>query len=340
MKKLLLTGLLGLATLTAQAADAPANVALTASGSTFVKPVMDKWAETYSMVDPSVKINYSGGGSGTGQKDVLNGVVDFAGSDGPMTDEQLKTAKTKILHLPVVAGAVVIIYNVPGVSTLKFDGPTIANIFLGKITKWNDPAIASQNPGVKLPDTDISTVHRSDGSGTTYIFTDYLAHISADWKKDVGTKTSVEWPVGVGQQGSAGVSAQVQKTAGGIGYVELIYAKNNKISYADIKNADGKYITASLEAVSKALSTATIPEDFRFSFVNAPGEESYPISGVTWLLVPQDSKDSAKGKKLVAFLNWVFLDPKAQQMAKDLNYAAIDPSVVKRIMAAIETIKN
>ncbi len=338
MKKLLVIGLLGLATLAANAADAP--VSLTGSGSTFVKPVMDKWAETYSTVDPMVKINYSGGGSGTGQKDILNGVVDFAGSDGPMSDEQLKTAKTKILHLPVVAGAVVIIYNLPEVKGLKLDGPTIANIFLGKITKWNDPAIASQNPGVKLPDEDISTVHRSDGSGTTYIFTDYLAHVSADWKANVGTKTSVEWPVGVGQQGSAGVTGQVQKTTGGIGYVELIYALNNKISFADVKNADGKYLTASLDAVSAALGTATIPEDFRFSFVNAPGANSYPISGVTWLLIPQQSKDPVKGAKLVSFLKWIYTSDKAKSMAKDLNYAAIDPSVVKRILTAIDTIKN
>jgi len=328
---------LGLITISAQAADA---TALTGSGSTFVKPVMDKWAETYgNSVDTSVKVNYAGGGSGVGQKNVLDGTVDFGGSDGPMSDAQLAGAKSKILHLPVVAGAVVIIYNVPGVSTLKLDGPTIANIFLGKITKWNDAAIAGQNPGVKLPDTDISSVHRSDGSGTTFIFTDYLAKVSGEWKDKVGTKTSVEWPGGVGQQGSAGVTAQVKKTEGGIGYVELIYALSNKISFADVKNADGMYITASLDGVSKALATATIPEDFRFSYVNAPGPESYPISGVTWLLVPQMSKDAAKGQKLVAFLKWVFQDPKAQAMAKDLNYAPIPDVVVKRVMTAIDTIK-
>jgi phosphate transport system substrate-binding protein len=337
MKKLLLSGLLGLLTLSAQAAD---STSLTGSGSTFVKPVMDKWAETYGgSVDTSVKINYAGGGSGQGQKNILDGTVDFGGSDGPMSDAQLAGAKTKILHLPVVAGAVVIIYNVPGVTSLKLDGPTIANIFLGKITKWSDPAIAAQNAGVNLPDTDISTVHRSDGSGTTFIFTDYLAKISPEWKSTVGTKTSVEWPGGVGQQGSAGVTAQVKKTDGGIGYVELIYALSNKISFADVKNADGNYITASLDGVSKALATATIPDDFRFSYVNAPGPESYPISGVTWLLVPQQSKDADKGQKLVAFLKWIYQDPKAQDMAKNLNYAPIPDVVVKRVLTAIDTIK-
>jgi len=338
-KKLLISSLLvGLLTLTGHAAD---TTALTGSGSTFVKPVMDKWASTYSnSVDPTVKINYAGGGSGTGQKNILDGTVDFAGSDGPMSDAQLKNSPTPILHLPVVAGAVVIIYNVPGVTGLKLDGPTLANIFLGNITKWNDPAIVAQNPGVTLPDLDISTVHRSDGSGTTYIFTDYLSNISPAWQTNVGKKTSVAWPGGVGQQGSAGVSAQVQKTTGGIGYVELIYALSNKISFADVKNAAGNYITASLGGVSTALATATIPADFRFSYVNAPGDASYPISGVTWLLVPQQSKDPVKGAKLVAFIKWIYTDPSAQAMAAKLNYAPIPPAVVTRILAAVDTIKN
>jgi phosphate transport system substrate-binding protein len=339
IKQLLTTGLLfGLLAVSGRAED---TVALTGSGSTFVKPVMDKWASTYgTSVDPTVKINYAGGGSGTGQKNILDGTVDFAGSDGPMTDAQLKTAKTPILHLPVVAGAVVIIYNLPGVTSLKLDGSTLAGIFLGKITKWNDLAITSQNPGVTLPDTDISTVHRSDGSGTTYIFTDYLSSLSPVWKDTVGKKTSVAWPVGVGQQGSAGVTAQVKKTAGGIGYVELIYALSNNIAFADMRNANGKYITASLDAVSAALATATIPDDFRFSYVNAPGDTSYPISGVTWLLVPQQSADPVKGKKLVSFIKWIYTDPSAQAMAAKLNYAPIPDSVVKRVLTAVDTIKN
>ncbi len=340
MKKLLLAGLLGLATLSVHAADsAPTSVTLTGSGSTFVKPIMDIWAENYGNVDTMVKISYAGGGSGVGQKNILDGTVDFGGSDGPMTDAQLATAKSKILHLPVVAGAVVVIYNLPGVPTLKFDGATLANIFLGKITKWSDPAIAALNPGVKLPDTDISSVHRSDGSGTTYIFTDYLCSVSPEWNKNVGKKTAVEWPGGVGASGSAGVTAQVQKTAGGIGYVELIYALSNKIAFADMKNAAGKYVTASLDGVSQALATATIPDDFRFSYVNAPGDASYPISGVTWLLVPQVSKDPAKGQKLVAFLKWIYTDSKAQKMSADKFYAPIPDAVVKRILTAIDTIK-
>ncbi len=338
MKKLLASGLLlGLLTLTGHAAD---TVALTGSGSTFVKPIMDKWAEAYGAANPTVKINYAGGGSGVGQKNILDGTVDFAASDGPMSDAQLATAKTPILHLPVVAGAVVIIYNLPGVTNLKLDGPSIANIFLGKITKWNDPAIVALNPGVTLPETDISTVHRSDGSGTTFIFTDYLSSISNDWKTTVGKKTSVAWPGGVGQQGNAGVSGQVMKTTGGIGYVELIYALSNKISFADIKNANGKYITASLDGVSQALATATIPDDFRFSYVNAPGDASYPISGVTWLLVPQQSKDPVKGAALVAFIKWINSDPSAQAMAAKLNYAPIPPAVVTRVLTAVGTIKN
>jgi len=338
MKKLLLAGLLGLATLTANAADSA--ITLTGSGSSFVKPIMDKWADAYGKVDASVKITYAGGGSGKGQTDILVPAVEFAGTDGPMSDDKLKTAKGKILHLPVVAGAVVIVYNLPGISTLKLDGPTLANIYLGKITKWSDAAIASQNPGVKLPDMDIATVHRSDGSGTTFIFTDYLANVSADWKKNIGTATTVEWPgTGQGQSQNAGVAGQVQKTPGGIGYVELIYALTNHISFADMKNANGKYVTASLDAVKDALGTATIPDDYRFSFVNAPGDTSYPISGVTWLLVYQQQKDADKGQKLVSFLKWIYNSADAQKMAHDLNYAPIPANVVQRVQGTIATIK-
>jgi len=340
MKKFLLVGLLGLASLTAKAADAPAVTTLTGSGSSFVKPIMDKWADAYGKVDSSVTINYAGGGSGKGQTDILAPAVDFAGTDGPMSDAQLKSAKGAILHLPVVAGAVVIVYNLPGVTGLKLDGPTLAGIYLGKITKWNDKAIADLNAGIKLPATNITTVHRADKSGTTYIFTDYLANVSPDWKKDVGTATGVEWPgTGQGQNGSAGVAGQVQKTVGSIGYVELIYALSNKISFADMKNANGKYITASLDAVSAAMATATIPADYRFSFVNAPGDKSYPISGVTWLMVYQESKDAAKGKKLVSFLKWIYTNKDAIKMASDLYYAPIPEGVTKRILATIDTIK-
>jgi phosphate transport system substrate-binding protein len=343
MKNILLAGLVGfssLVSLTANAADAPASLTLTGSGSSFVKPIMDKWADAYGKADASVKINYAGGGSGKGQTDILANVVEFAGTDGPMSDAQLKSAKGTILHLPVVAGAVVIVYNLPGVTNLKLDGPTLADIYLGKILKWDDKAIAALNPGVKLPSQDITTVHRADKSGTTYIFTDYLSNVSADWKKNVGTATGVEWPgTGQGQSQSAGVAGQVQKTPGAIGYVELIYALANKISFADMKNANGKYITASLQGVSDALSTATIPADYRFSFVNAPGDTAYPISGVTWLLVYQEQKDAVKGKDLVSFLKWIYTDKDAQKMGADLFYAPIPDTVVKRLLTTIDTIK-
>jgi len=343
MKNILLVGLVGfssLVSLTANAADAPASLTLTGSGSSFVKPIMDKWADAYGKVDASVKINYAGGGSGKGQTDILANVVEFAGTDGPMSDAQLKSAKGTILHLPVVAGAVVIVYNLPGVTNLKLDGPTLADIYLGKILKWDDKAIAALNPGAKLPSQDITTVHRADKSGTTYIFTDYLSNVSPDWKKNVGTATGVEWPgTGQGQSQSAGVAGQVQKTPGAIGYVELIYALANKMSFADMKNANGKYITASLQGVSDALSTATIPADYRFSFVNAPGDTAYPISGVTWLLVYQEQKDAVKGKDLVSFVKWIYTDKDAQKMAADLFYAPIPDAVVKRLLTTIDTIK-
>jgi phosphate transport system substrate-binding protein len=342
MKKLLLTGLLGLATLTANAADS--TISLTASGSTFVQPAMEKWASDFTKVDSAVKINYGGGGSGQGQKDIMNGTVEFAASDAVLSDTQIKDAAGKgvnILHLPVVAGAVVVIYNVPGVSNLKLDGPTLANIFLGKITKWSDPAIASQNPGVKLPDTDISTVHRADSSGTSYIFTDYLSNVSPDWKKSPGTSTSPEWPGSnaSGAPKSAGVAGQVQKTVGGIGYVELIYALSNKMTFADMKNAAGKYVTASLDSVKEALATASIPDDFRFSFVNAPGDKSYPISGCTWLLVNQHLKDPVKGKATVDFIKWIYGNDTAKADAAALNYAPLPEALVTRVMASVATIK-
>jgi phosphate transport system substrate-binding protein len=263
-----------------------------------------------------------------------------------LTDKELADAKSKgvtVLHMPVVAGAVVIIYNVPGLTTLKLDGPTLAGIFLGKITKWSDPAIASQNPGAKLPDLDISTVHRADSSGTSFIFTNYLSSVSPEWASGPKASTSPEWPGAnaSGAKGSAGVAGQVQKTAGGIGYVELIYALSNKMSFADMKNANGKYITASLDSVKDALdtATATIPNDFRFSFVNAPGDTSYPISGCTWLLVNQQIKDPVKGNATVDFIKWIYSSDTAKADAASLNYAPLPDSLVKRIQASIDTIK-
>jgi len=244
---------------------------LNGAGATFPYPMYSKWFSEYNKLHPDVQINYQSIGSGGGIRQVLNGTVDFGASDGPMSDEQLKEAKTKILHIPTVAGAVVMTYNLPGNPKLKLDGATIAGVYMGKIKKWNDPQIASQNPDVQLPDQDIVVVHRSDGSGTTYIFTSYLSAVSYDWHEAVGRNTSVNWPIGLGDKGNEGVSGQVKQLTGSIGYVELIYALQNNLSYADVKNADGKYVTPSLDSVTAAMITAKVPDDFRFSMVNAPG---------------------------------------------------------------------
>ena len=318
-------------------AAASAQTQLTGAGSTFINPVMTKWAAEYHKVDPSVQINYQSIGSGAGIKQISEGTVDFGATDGPMSDEAISKLPGKILHIPTVAGGVVLTYNLPGINGLKLDGPTIANIYLGKVTKWNDASIAKQNSGLKLPNTDIAVVHRADGSGTTYIFTDFLSTVDADWKAKVGKNTAVSWPTGIGAKGTDGVSGQVKQVPGAIGYVELIYALQNKLLYADVKNADGDYVKPSLESVTAALSTATIPDDFRFSFVNAPGKTSYPISGVTWLLVYQQQKSADKGQKLVSFLKWVLND--GEKMAKDLDYASLPENVRDRVLKSIDTIK-
>ncbi len=318
-------------------AAARAQTQLTGAGSTFINPVMTKWAAEYHKVDPSVQINYQSIGSGAGIKQISEGTVDFGATDGPMSDEAIAKLPGKILHIPTVAGGVVLTYNLPGVNGLKLDGPTIANIYLGKVTKWNDASIAKQNTGLKLPNTDIAVVHRADGSGTTYIFTDFLSTVDSDWKSKVGKNTAVSWPVGIGAKGTDGVSGQVKQVPGAIGYVELIYALQNKLLYADVKNADGDYVKPSLESVTAALATATIPDDFRFSFVNAPGKMSYPISGVTWLLVYQQQKSADKGQKLVSFLKWVLND--GEKMATDLDYASLPENVRERVLKAVDTIK-
>ncbi len=334
----LFTAILALAGLALGTTGAQAQLTINGAGATFPNPLYSKWFDAYRKVDPSVQINYQAIGSGGGQKQISEQTVDFGASDGPMSDESLAKAQGgKLLHLPTVAGAVVITFNVTGVSNLKLDGPTIANIFLGKVTNWNDAAIAAQNKGVKLPDQDISVVHRSDGSGTSYIFTDYLSAVSPDWKSKVGKNTSVSWPAGLGAKGNEGVSGQIKQTPGSIGYVELIYALQNKLPYADVKNADGEYVKASLDSVTAALATATIPDDFRFSMVNAPGKTAYPISGVTWLLVYAQQKDAAKGKKLVEFLKWAYQD--GEGMAKTLDYSPLPDTVRSKVVERIGTIK-
>ncbi len=319
------------------AATASAQQTINGAGATFPYPIYSKWFDAYAKVDPSVRFNYQSIGSGGGQKQIMAQTVDFGASDGPMSDDNLSKAPGKLLHIPTVAGAVVITYNLEGNPALKLDGETIAGIYLGTIKKWNDPKIAALNSGAKLPDEEIVVVHRSDGSGTTFIFTDYLSKVSADWKSKVGNNTSVSWPAGLGGKGNEGVAGQVKQTPNSIGYVELIYAIQNKMTYADLKNADGQVVKATLDSVTAALATATVPDDFRFSMTNASGKDSYPIAGVTWLLVYQQQQDATKGKKLVEFLKWAEKD--GEKMAKDLDYAPLPDKLRERVLQRISEIK-
>ena len=308
------------------------------AGATFPYPIYSKWFDEYAKVDPSVRFNYQSIGSGGGQKQILAQTVDFGASDGPMSDDNLAKAPGKLLHIPTVAGAVALTYNLPGNPSLKIDGETIAGIFLGQIKKWNDPKIAALNSGASLPDQEIVVVHRSDGSGTTYIFTDYLSKVSSEWKTKAGTNTSVNWPIGLGGKGNEGVSGQVKQTPGALGYVELIYAIQNKMPYADIKNSAGEFVRPTLGSVTAAMATASIPDDFRFSMTNAAGKDSYPIAGATWLLVYEQQKDPAKGKKLVEFLKWALT--KGEEMAKDLDYAPLPPQLRDRVLKRVSEIKT
>ena len=319
------------------AIGADAQMLINGAGATFPYPIYSKWFDEYAKVDPSVRFNYQSIGSGGGQKQILAQTVDFGASDGPMSDENIAKAPGKILHLPTVAGADVVTYNLPGNPKLKMDSATIANIFLGKITKWNDPAIKALNPDAKLPDQDMVVVHRSDGSGTTYIWTDYLSAINDEWREKVGKGTSVNWPVGLGGKGNEGVAGQVKETPGAIGYVELIYAVQNKMPYADVKNKAGNDITPSLASITAALATAQIPDDFRFSIVNPAGPDAYPIAGATWLLVYEQQKDPAKGKKLVEFLKWELTE--GQKMTAALDYAPLPKSLQERVLERVSQIK-
>jgi phosphate transport system substrate-binding protein len=328
---------LGLAIALGLSTSASAQMMINGAGATFPYPIYSKWFDEYAKVDPSVRFNYQSIGSGGGQKQILAQTVDFGASDGPMSDENLAKAPGKLLHIPTVAGADVVAYNVPGNPALKFDADIIAGIFLGNIKKWNDPKITALNAGVSLPDKDIVVVHRSDGSGTTYIWTDYLSKISPEWKSKVGTNTSVNWPTGIGGKGNEGVAGQIKQTPGALGYVELIYAIQNKMPYADIKNSAGKFVKPTLESITAAMATAQIPDDFRFSITNAPGENAYPIAGATWLLVYQQQKDATKGKKLVEFLKWA--QKEGEKMAKDLDYAPLPEDLQQRVLKRIDEIK-
>jgi phosphate transport system substrate-binding protein len=313
---------------------------ITGAGATFPYPIYSKWFAEYNKLHPNVEINYQSIGSGAGIRQVTTQTVFFGATDGPMTDDQLLAAPSKILHFPTVLGADVPVYNLPGVSAeLKFTGPVLADIFLGKIARWNDPAIAKLNPGVNLPATDITVVHRADSSGTTYIWVDYLAKLSPEWKSKVGVATAVNWPVGVGGKGNEGVSGLVSQTPGALGYVELIYALQNKISYGSVQNAAGEFVRATTEAVSLAAAEATskMPPDFRVSITNAPGKGVYPISSFTWLLLYENPKDKAQAKVMVDFVKWALSD--GQKFADQLGYAPLPEPVVKLELVALQKVR-
>jgi phosphate transport system substrate-binding protein len=322
------------------AAPLPDATLINGAGATFPYPIYSKWFDEYRKLHPDIQINYQSIGSGGGIRQVLAGTVDFGATDGPMTDEQLGQAKTQILHFPTVLGAVVTTYNVPGVShELKFTPEALAGIYLGKITKWNDGELARANPGVSLPGDDIVVVHRSDGSGTSYVWTDFLSKVSEEWKTKVGKNTSVNWPVGLGGKGNEGVSGLVKQTPGSIGYVELIYALQNKMPFGLVRNSSGVFVKADLASTTAAGAGAAknMPEDFRVSITNAPGKDAYPIASFTWLLVPSTIQDGTKRKVLTDFLHWMLAD--GQAMAEPLAYARLPKEVVAKEVKAISKIK-
>jgi phosphate transport system substrate-binding protein len=315
-------------------------ILLNAAGATFPYPIYSKWFDVYHQKNPDVQINYQSIGSGGGIRQLLAGTVDFGASDGPMTDDQLKEAKFKILHFPTVLGAVIPIYNVSGVSgELNFTQKALAGIYMGTITKWNDPEIAKANSGVNLPAADIVVVHRADGSGTSYIWTDFLSKVSDDWKNKVGKGTSVQWPVGLGGKGNEGVSGLVKQTPGSIGYVELIYAVQSNISFGKVQNASGKFVKADLAGVTAAAAAAAkqIPDDFRVSITNEPVPTVYPISSFTWLLIPAQISDAAKRDAIKGFLKWMLTD--GQGYAEGLAYARLPKAVVEKELKAISLIQ-
>lgn len=320
-----------------------AQTLINGAGATFPAPIYQKWFSDYRSVSPNVQINYQPIGSGGGIRQITEGTVDFGASDGPMTDEQMKDYQSKqghgVLHFPTVLGAAVPTYNVPGVSSaLDFTPEVISGIFLGKIKRWNDPAIQKVNSGVKLPDTEIVVVHRSDGSGTTYCWTDYLSKVSPEWAKQVGRNTSVKWPTGLGAKGNDGVTGLVKQTAGAIGYVELIYAEKNHLPAGRVRNAAGQFVKADLASVAAAAAGAAkdMPDDFRVSITNAPGKTAYPIATFTWLLIPQHINDSAKRDDIKKFLKWALTD--GQNSVESLSYARLPKQVQAKELQAISKI--
>ena len=338
IRKSILT--LAILAVTAISGQASAETLINGAGATFPYPLYSKWFAEYAKVDPSVKFNYQSIGSGGGIKQITAQTVDFGASDKFLSDAELKAAPGKLLHIPTVMGAVVVTYNVPGVGKgLKLSSEDVADIYLGKITKWNDPKIANDNPKVKLPNQPIIVVHRSDGSGTTSIFTDYLSSVSPEWAGKVGKGASVKWPIGLGGKGNEGVAGQVKTTQYTIGYVELAYAFENKLPFATLKNKSGNFVEPSIKSTSAAAAGAakSMPADYRISLVNQPGKDAYPIVGFTWLLVYQDQKDKVIGKKLVEFLNWELKH--GQKMADKILYAPLPANVAKMVEKTVKSIK-
>jgi len=330
MNKLLMGAALLLGTVAA--AD---GLLINGAGATFPAPLYQKWFSEYNKINPNIKFNYQPIGSGGGIKQFSEGTIDFGASDAVMKDDQIAKAPD-VVHIPTVLGAVVVAYNVPGLSSVHLSGETLANIFLGKVTKWNDPAIVADNPGATLPDKAIVVARRSDGSGTNAIFTDYLCKVSPEFKNKVGSGTSVNWPVGLGGKGNDGVTGLVKSTPGAIGYVELAYALQQKLAVAELKNKDGQWVKASIESTTAAAAGVEMPADYRVSITNAPGKDAYPIAGFTWLLVHRDSKDAAKGTAIVNFLRWAITD--GEKMAAPLDYAPLPRSVQERVLKSIDTL--
>jgi phosphate transport system substrate-binding protein len=307
------------------------------AGSTFIYPAITKWFDEYSKTNPDFQFNYQAIGSGGGIKQITAKTVDFGATDGPMTMDQMTQAPGRIYHIPMVMGAVAVAYNLPGVDKgLKLTPDILSGIYLGKITQWNDPKITEQNPGVNLPNSAITVVHRSDGSGTSFIFTDYLSSISGEWKGKVGKGTSVNWPVGLGGKGNAGVSGLLKQSPGSIGYVELAYALENNLTYANLQNKSGNFVEPTIDSTSKAAEGADIPADFRFSIVNSPNPEAYPIAGTTWILIYKQM-DSVKGKAIVDFIRWAITD--GQKLTAAMDYAPLPASLVDLIQKKLDQVK-
>ncbi|HYV86281.1 MAG TPA: phosphate ABC transporter substrate-binding protein PstS [Patescibacteria group bacterium] len=330
----------GLLLLGAPALVRAETVQINGAGATFPYPIYSKWFSEYNKLHPDVEINYQSIGSGGGIRQMTAQTVFFGATDGPMTQEQLQAAPGRVLHFPTVLGAVVPVYNLPDVTqALNFSGAVLADIFLGKITKWNDAAIAKDNPGVTLPSGDITVVHRADGSGTSYIFCDYLAKVSAEWKSKVGVATSVNWPAGIGGKGNEGVAGAVRQTPGSLGYVELIYALQNKIAYGAVRSMDGEFVQADIDTVSAAATAAAkqMPPDFRVSITNAPGKGVYPISSFTWILLYESPRDKNRSRMMVDFMKWALTD--GQKFAGDLGYAPLPAGVVELEQAALAKVK-